>query len=54
MVVTIPPLMIFSPAMFALGVQIAAAGLGLGAKFAMMVGGTVESGFRFFNCVLAL
>ncbi len=40
--------------MFALGIQIAAASLGLGAMVAVVVNGLIKSAFSLFNCTLAL
>lgn len=53
MFLTVPPLMIFIPAAFALRVQVAAAVVGFVAAFAMVMNCLIEPCFSLFDCVLA-
>ncbi|MGB9490225.1 MAG: hypothetical protein WCA92_07145 [Terriglobales bacterium] len=51
---SVPPLMIFIPAAFALGIQVAPAVVGFVAAFAMVMNCLIEPGFSLFDGVLAL
>jgi hypothetical protein len=50
----VPPLVILIPAVLALGVQIAAAILGLAAVFSVVMDGSIQAGFGFLDCALAM
>ncbi|MGB8989832.1 MAG: hypothetical protein WCC37_24755 [Candidatus Sulfotelmatobacter sp.] len=52
MVLSIPPLMVFIPAVLAFGVKITAPGIGLGAVIAMVMDCSVQVRLRLFDGVL--
>ncbi len=49
----VPPLVILTPAAFALGIKVAAAVFGCAAVLAVVGDGAVQSGLRFLDGVLA-
>lgn len=53
MVASVPPAVIFLPAALALGVEVAAARLGLGAALAVMANSFVQAGLSLLDAVAA-
>ncbi len=50
----VPPLVVLFPATLPFGIEIAPAVFGLTAVLAIVLNGTVQSCFRFFDCMLAV
>jgi hypothetical protein len=50
----IPPLMVLIPAMLPLGIQLVPAGIGFAAVVAVVANRSVEIGFGFLDCMLAM